>query len=306
MPLQLPNLDDRRYADLVEEGRSLIPTYAPEWTNHNPSDPGITLVELFAYLTEMFIYRLNRVTSANLLSFLKLLNGPAWQPLGKSPDALTPAEIAQVVPETILQLRKLERAVVTEDFEILALEADPRVARARCLPRLNMDIDPERERAGHVSMIILSRSRPEPDLPGLIAAVESYLAPKLLLTTRLHVIGPQFVQVRIAASVVPLPDELDPQVVQSVVDALRSFLDPLLGGDGGDGWPFGRNVFISEIFSLLDRLPGVDYVTSITLTPSSPDRRITNGAGEMIGVEVKPYELVDGLVIPADITVQAP
>ena len=75
MPLQLPNLDDRRYADLVEEARALIPTYTPEWTNHNPSDPGITLIELFAFLSEMLLYRLNRVTAANILSFLKLLNG---------------------------------------------------------------------------------------------------------------------------------------------------------------------------------------------------------------------------------------
>ena len=80
MPLQLPNLDDRRYADLVEEARSLIPTFAPEWTNHNPSDPGITLIELFAFLSEMLIYRLNRVTARNVLSFLKLLNGTDWNP----------------------------------------------------------------------------------------------------------------------------------------------------------------------------------------------------------------------------------
>jgi hypothetical protein len=79
MPLQLPNLDDRRYADLVEEARSLIPTHAPEWTNHNPSDPGITLIELFAYLTEMLIYRLNRVTDENKKKFLKLLKGSEWK-----------------------------------------------------------------------------------------------------------------------------------------------------------------------------------------------------------------------------------
>ena len=48
MPLRLPNLDDRRYADLMTEARRLISLYDPEWTNHNPSDPGITVVELFA------------------------------------------------------------------------------------------------------------------------------------------------------------------------------------------------------------------------------------------------------------------
>ena len=75
MPLKVPNLDDRTYADLVQEGVSLIPRYAPLWTNHNASDPGITLLELFAYLTEIFIYRLNRVSDANKAKFFKLLTG---------------------------------------------------------------------------------------------------------------------------------------------------------------------------------------------------------------------------------------
>jgi hypothetical protein len=57
MSLQLPNLDDRSYEDLVQEALALIPTHAPQWTNHNPSDPEITLVELFAFLTEATIYR---------------------------------------------------------------------------------------------------------------------------------------------------------------------------------------------------------------------------------------------------------
>jgi hypothetical protein len=52
LPLNLPNLDDLSWDDLMKEGRSLIPAWAPEWTNHNPSDPGITLVELFAYFSE--------------------------------------------------------------------------------------------------------------------------------------------------------------------------------------------------------------------------------------------------------------
>jgi hypothetical protein len=311
MPLQLPNLDDRRYADLVDEARSLIPTYAPEWTNHNPSDPGITLVELFAHLTEMLIYRLNRVTSDNVLSFLKLLNGPKWKPFGKDPDQLTANEIAQAVPETILQLRKLERAITPQDFETLALEADPRVGRALCLPRLNIDVDSETERAGHVSMIILPRFRresdePESDLPGMITAVENYLAPKLLLTTRLHVIGPRFLQVRMAASVVPLSDELELDVKQEVAEAVRAFLDPRLGGVDGDGWPFGRNVFMSEIIALIDQLPGVDYVTAVSFSPDVPGRLINNTDGDLIGVEVKPYELVEAVIAVADITVQVP
>src|SRR5262245_41205421 len=142
MPLQLPNLDDRLYTDLVEEARQLIPAYAPEWTNHNPTDPGITLVELFAFLSEMLLYRLNRITATNGLSFLKLLNGTDWDPLTGEEKKLSksekeaiaaqlrqlPAEelaqlVAQQLPKTVLKLRQLERAVSIIDFETLALAA---------------------------------------------------------------------------------------------------------------------------------------------------------------------------------------
>ena len=61
MPLEVPNLDDRRWADLVDDARALIPRVAPRWTDHNVHDPGITFIELFAWLAEMQIYQLNRV-----------------------------------------------------------------------------------------------------------------------------------------------------------------------------------------------------------------------------------------------------
>jgi hypothetical protein len=68
-----PKLDDRTYADLVAEAMRLIPRYCPEWTNHNPSDPGITLLELTAWMTELILYRLNRVPEKNYLAFLDLI-----------------------------------------------------------------------------------------------------------------------------------------------------------------------------------------------------------------------------------------
>ena len=59
MPFDPPNLDDRRYEDLFEEMRSRIRRYAPEWTDRNLSDPGITLMQLFAWLGDITLYRLN-------------------------------------------------------------------------------------------------------------------------------------------------------------------------------------------------------------------------------------------------------
>lgn len=67
------NLDDRTFDDIFNEALRLIPRYCPEWTNHNTSDPGITLLELFSWMTEMTIYRLNKVPEKIYLSLLELM-----------------------------------------------------------------------------------------------------------------------------------------------------------------------------------------------------------------------------------------
>ncbi|MCP2730907.1 putative baseplate assembly protein [Limnofasciculus baicalensis] len=67
------NLDDRKFQDLVDECILRIPRYCPEWTNYNPSDPGITLVELFAWLTDQMLLRFNQVPLRNYITFLELL-----------------------------------------------------------------------------------------------------------------------------------------------------------------------------------------------------------------------------------------
>src|SRR4051795_11757422 len=103
MSLPLPILDDRTYADLVAEMRALIPSLCPEWTDHNPADPGITLVELFAWLTEMLLYRVNEVTDEHRLPFLRLINGPKWQ---RKADR----SVAEEVRATVLELRQPVRA----------------------------------------------------------------------------------------------------------------------------------------------------------------------------------------------------
>ena len=73
--MRLPEiqLDDRRFQDLVSEARTRIARACPEWTEHNVSDPGITLIELFAWMTEMTIYRLNRVPDKLHVALLDLL-----------------------------------------------------------------------------------------------------------------------------------------------------------------------------------------------------------------------------------------
>jgi predicted phage baseplate assembly protein len=74
MPLEAPQLDDRTFEELLREARLRIPRYTKEWTDFNDSDPGITIVQLFAWLTEMMLYRMNKVPERNYIKFLKLLN----------------------------------------------------------------------------------------------------------------------------------------------------------------------------------------------------------------------------------------
>ncbi|MGH3774185.1 MAG: putative baseplate assembly protein [Pseudonocardiaceae bacterium] len=76
MPLRSPILDDRSYAQLRDELIARIPVYAPEWTDHHPSDPGITLIELFAFLGENLLYRFNQIPDATKVGFLELLDIP--------------------------------------------------------------------------------------------------------------------------------------------------------------------------------------------------------------------------------------
>ncbi|MDX1620628.1 MAG: putative baseplate assembly protein, partial [Nitriliruptorales bacterium] len=73
MTLPAPNLDDRRFQGLVDDAKRMVQQRCPEWTDHNVSDPGVTLIELFAWMADQLIYRMNRVPERNYVKFLDLL-----------------------------------------------------------------------------------------------------------------------------------------------------------------------------------------------------------------------------------------
>ncbi|ADV68665.1 putative baseplate assembly protein [Deinococcus maricopensis] len=73
MPLPTVNLDDRRFDDILDEARRLIPQFCPEWTDHNTSDPGIALIEVFAWMTDLLLYRVNQVPDKLFVSFLEMI-----------------------------------------------------------------------------------------------------------------------------------------------------------------------------------------------------------------------------------------
>jgi hypothetical protein len=293
MPLTLPKLDDRTYDDLLDEARALIPSLYPDWTDHNPSDPGITLIELFAWLAEMLIFRADQVPDRHRLIFLRLLNGPERQqslladapgldePMRErlldllyAPDqgAAPTALVDEAVRLSVLGIRRRERAITGGDYEALARAASPLVNRAKCLPQRNLDDNTEagrtERRAGHVSVIVVPKSPDAAPLPdqALLDTVWRSLDERRALTTRHHVVAPFYAPVNAEILVARRPDARDQQVADAVVQACEDFLDPLARGPGRPGWPFGRPVYLSELYALLEGLPGVDYVPDITLS----------------------------------------
>jgi len=76
MPLAEPKIDDRDYKEILNEALARIPVHNPEWTNFNDSDPGITIIQLFAFMTESMLYRSNLIPQRNRIKFLKLLGIP--------------------------------------------------------------------------------------------------------------------------------------------------------------------------------------------------------------------------------------
>jgi predicted phage baseplate assembly protein len=102
MPLPAPNLDDRRFQQFVDDAKRYIQQRCPEWSDHNVSDPGVTLIEAVAYMADQVVYRLNRVPDKNYLAFLDLLGITLFPPAASRVDVTfwmsAPQPEALVVP----------------------------------------------------------------------------------------------------------------------------------------------------------------------------------------------------------------
>ena len=263
MPIPLPILDDRRFDDLTEELRALIPRYCPEWTDHNPSDPGITLIELFAWLGETLIYRLDRLPEASLRQLLALLQPGAEQ---GSQAVLALEDLRANV------LRELEtpwRAVTADDFEDLVLARfAASVARVRCLADTDLDAAPdEQNKPGHVSLVVVPRSESSTpaELSTLLYGIFAWLDERRLITCRLHVAPPGQVEVALSSQVVALPGVATGDVEAAVLLRLQTFFAPVDSSGDQAGWPFGKDVYVSEVCAEIEKATGVDHVENLCL-----------------------------------------
>ena len=113
MGLQPPQLDDRTFGDLFGEARARIQRYAPEWTNHNDSDPGITLLQHLAWLTELTLYRVNQIPELHYVKFLQLLG-----------IQVEPARAAQVDLTFTPALPNVDSVIVPQGTQVAAPGVD--------------------------------------------------------------------------------------------------------------------------------------------------------------------------------------
>lgn len=162
-------------------------------------------------------------------------------------------------------LRHGDRAVVIADFEDLALSASPAVARVRAVPVRTQ------EDRGRVLVVIVPRSqeaRPAPSVE-LLNHVGDYLRSRSAPAFDLHVVGPGWVRVDVAAEVVPRSLEQAADVESAIRARLAQFLHPLHGGVDGGGWPFGRRPHRSDLYAVIEAVEGVDHVRALDVDEST-------------------------------------
>jgi predicted phage baseplate assembly protein len=189
-----------------------------------------------------------------------------------------------------LLLRTRDRAVTVDDYEYLAREAAPDTARVRCVP---VPGDP-----GAVRLLVVPKVTDPVDLrfgelrPGndTLAQIAGYLDERRCLGSRISVEPPYYQGVTVVAQLRARARTAPAALQTRATEALFRYLNPIVGGSDGTGWPFGRPVHSGEVFAVLQRLPGVDLVEDVKLFGADP----TTGkrGGEVQRLDLPPHALV--------------
>ncbi|MEQ9162921.1 MAG: putative baseplate assembly protein, partial [Ilumatobacter fluminis] len=118
MSLPTPRLDDRSFQDLVDEAKRYVQQRCPEWTDHNVSDPGVTLIETFASMTDVLLYRLNRVPDRHYVKFLELIGVQLFPPTAANVDVTFWLSAPATEPLRIREHTEVATARTPEDEPI--------------------------------------------------------------------------------------------------------------------------------------------------------------------------------------------
>jgi Baseplate J-like protein len=186
-------------------------------------------------------------------------------------------------------IRHRNRAVTVQDFEDLAYEASPDIARVKAIAPIfeplaeNLWLEPknpnfslenhqkliknQKTNPGLVKLFIVPGNDSPQPIPSLalIDRVENYICDRASPTLSLWVGSPQWLKVSVTAEVVPTSLEFADVVRNAVIQRLETFLHPLTGGVSGQGWEFGREPHLSDLYALIESIDRVDYVRSLSV-----------------------------------------
>jgi hypothetical protein len=263
MSLPIPNLDDRDFDQLLTEAQVLIPKNFPTWTDHNFSDPGIALIELFAFLTEATIYQTNQISERSLKNFAALVG------VNQSND-----EAIEVTLQRALEtLQARYRAVTEKDFENLIKKTFAKqIVRVKAIftvvSSTSKNVYPNDQL---IKVIILPKSKNTVDNNVLKQEIYKFLRERCLITTRIKIVISENTELSIDMTVVRSITSTVNQdnLKENIKDTINQFLSPTEGGENGKGWEFERSVFRSELYQLIEGVAGVDHVQTLILNKES-------------------------------------
>ena len=288
MTIQLPNLDTKTYEEISEEMVASIPKYTDKWTNHNPSDPGITIIELLSWIAETTLYRMNRIPYESYVNFLRFVAGASGieevERLLKDPhqdkyhrkilEFLKVIEeghdktIQEIKTEALLFRKSRSRAVTEDDFRQLAIEATDllgvkirRVIVEKALDENKVEIVLVPDKWKQYEE--LTESEKQSRYKELAGSVKDYLNPRMLIGTKIEVRQPVYSDVSIDLKIVCHRYAITEKIEADTKARILQHLDPFVGGDEKTGWPYRRLLSAYEIAQIVEETDGVKQVESI-------------------------------------------
>lgn len=294
MPIQLPDLDRKTYEELLGEMIAAIPKHTGEWTNFNPSDPGITILELLAWITKTLLYRANQIPEESYLNFLRLVTGPGviYDPADQAHRFIVeycqalenggPRDFGVMKSEARRFLNSRYRLVTREDFRTLVIDAlqalnHPEIfsaygtvpgeayqslvlGAASMVKRI--EVFPSYDK---VTILMIPADKQTAGMAELAGVIRNYLEPRRLLGTVITFINPEYAALNLKIRLICKNHTVinHAAVSNAVKAAVETYLNPVTGGPDGTGWPYGRNLMVYELFRIVEGIPGVDHVAAV-------------------------------------------
>lgn len=295
MPIKLPEIDNRTFDDLMKEMTASIPRHSGEWTNFNPSDPGITVLELLCWIAEGLIYRADRLPEQSYVNFLRLVAGDRafdeddrdHKEIRDYLRAVTSgsikADIQSIKAAAQKFLNSKYRAVTEEDFRSLAIEASPEVVKRvevfSSASLVSVVVIPDPAKQGDPELIDASLDcvRRHLDRRRLLGAIVNVrpadyteISLKIEITCEAYAKSDNFGKTVMyaaagnGAGAVSFKDIRTDNAEGAVAAAIVSYLDGLKGGAAGAGWPYNRALMVYELFNIVEKIDAIRYVNRIT------------------------------------------